>query len=39
MKKYFIPIVEIIQWKQEDIIVTSPGYADFDDIFDDSNWK
>jgi hypothetical protein len=38
MKTYFEPIIEILKWKQEDIITTSPGNADFDDYFDDENW-
>lgn len=35
MKKYLEPIVEILNWKEEDIVRTSPGNADFDDPFID----
>ena len=39
MKTYFQPSIEIVNWKQEDIITTSPGNADFDDCFDDDSWN
>lgn len=38
MKKYNAPIVNITNWKEEDVIRTSFGMKDFEDPFDDDNW-